>query len=237
MPAIHGGKATTEKMDAHKIAVLRRGGRLPQADVSPAERRATRALLRRRRPLLRTRAALLAHRQQTHSPDPLPELHQKLAYQANRGGVAERFPAPAVPKSIAVDLTLIDASARRLTDLELALVQTAKAPAAQTFDRRRSRPGVGKILALVRLYDIHEIRRCPRGQACVSDGRLVQGAKASAGTRDGTSGKKMGHADRTGAVSAAAVLFWRNPPAGQKDLARRERTHGQGNAFTIVAHT
>ena len=49
MPAIHGGKATNAKLDAQKIAVLRRGGRLPQASVSPAARRATRDLLRRRR--------------------------------------------------------------------------------------------------------------------------------------------------------------------------------------------
>ena len=29
--AIHGGKATNAKIDAHTLAVLRRGGRLPQA--------------------------------------------------------------------------------------------------------------------------------------------------------------------------------------------------------------
>jgi transposase len=45
MKAIHGGKATHDTIDAHKIAVLRRGGRLPQASVSPAAMRATRALL------------------------------------------------------------------------------------------------------------------------------------------------------------------------------------------------
>jgi transposase len=48
MKAIHGGKAKNDKIDAHKIAVLLRGGRLPQAYVYPAEMRATRDLLRRR---------------------------------------------------------------------------------------------------------------------------------------------------------------------------------------------
>src|SRR5215469_18884694 len=33
MKAIHGGKAKTDKIDAHKIAVLLRGGMLPQAYV------------------------------------------------------------------------------------------------------------------------------------------------------------------------------------------------------------
>jgi hypothetical protein len=43
MQAMHGGKANNDTSDAHKIAVLLRGGMLPQASVSPAERRAPRA--------------------------------------------------------------------------------------------------------------------------------------------------------------------------------------------------
>ncbi len=61
MTAIHGGKAKNDKIDAHKIAVLLRGGMLPQAYVYPAEMRATRDLLRRRCHLVRKRAELLAH--------------------------------------------------------------------------------------------------------------------------------------------------------------------------------
>jgi hypothetical protein len=48
MKAIHGGKAKYDKIDAHKMAVLLRGGMLPQAYVYPAPMRATRDLLRRR---------------------------------------------------------------------------------------------------------------------------------------------------------------------------------------------
>jgi transposase len=48
MKAIHGGKAKNDKIDAQKIAVLLRGGMLPQAYVYPAAMRATRDLLRRR---------------------------------------------------------------------------------------------------------------------------------------------------------------------------------------------
>jgi transposase len=42
MKAIHGGKAQNDKIDSQKIAVLLRGGMLPQAYGYPAERRATR---------------------------------------------------------------------------------------------------------------------------------------------------------------------------------------------------
>jgi hypothetical protein len=48
MKAMHGGKATHDKIDAHKIAALLRGGMLPQAYVYPAHMHATRDLLRRR---------------------------------------------------------------------------------------------------------------------------------------------------------------------------------------------
>ena len=49
MKAIHGGKAKNDKIDSHKIAVLLRGGLLPQAYVYPAAMRATRDLIRRLR--------------------------------------------------------------------------------------------------------------------------------------------------------------------------------------------
>ena len=183
MKAIHGGKAKNDKIDAHKIAVLLRGGMRPQAYVYPAEMRATRDLLRRRMSLMRQRAALLTHVQNTNSQDNLPEIGKKLAYKANREGVAERFPDPAVQQRIEVDLALLNSYDRLLTELELSLVNTAKAHNAQIFYRLRSIPGVGKILALVLLYEIHDIHRFPRVQEFVSYCRLVKCAKESAGKR------------------------------------------------------
>ena len=67
MKAIHGGKAKNDKIDAQKIAVLLRGGMMPQAYVYPSEMRATRDLLRRRCHLARKRAELLAHIHNTNS--------------------------------------------------------------------------------------------------------------------------------------------------------------------------
>jgi transposase len=126
MKAIHGGKATHDTSEAHKIAVLLRGGRLPQASVDPAERRATRDLLRRRLSLTRKRAERLTHVQPTHCPDNVPDSGKKLASKANRLGVAERCPDPAVQKSLAVDRALSDYADQRLRALALALVTTAK---------------------------------------------------------------------------------------------------------------
>ena len=79
--------------------------------------------------------------------------------------------------------------------------------------------------------------RFPRVQDFVSSCRLVTGAQASAGTRYGTSGTKIGNASLKWAFSDAAVLFLRTHPAGQKSLARGEKKHGKGTAFTVLAHT
>jgi transposase len=235
MKAIHGGKAKNDKIDAHKIAVLLRGGMLPQAYVYPAEMRATRDLLRRRMYLTRKRAELLAHIQNTNSQYNLPEIGKKLAYKANRAGVAERFPDPAVQKSIEVDLALISYYDRLLQDMELTIVNTAKQHDAHTLYRLQSVPGIGKILSLVRLYELHDIARFPRVQDFVSYCRLVKCAKESAGKRYGTSGTKIGNAYLKWAFSEAAVLFLRDNPAGQKYLARLEKKHGSGKALTVLA--
>jgi transposase len=218
MKVIHGGKAKNDTIDAHKIAVLLRGGMLPQASVYPADMRATRDLLRRRMHLMRNRAELLTHVQQTNSQYNLPEIGKKIAYKANRDGVAERFPDPAVQKSIEVDLALIGHYDALLQDLELAIVTTAKQHDANTLYWLQTVPGIGKILSLVLLYEMHDIARFPRVQDFVSYCRLVKCAKESAGKRYGTSGTKIGTAYLTWAFSEAAVLFLRNNPAVGTDV-------------------
>jgi transposase len=236
MKAIHGGKAKNDRIDAHKIAVLLRGGMIPQAYVYPAEMRATRDLLRRRMSLTRKRAELLTHVQNTNSQYNLPAIGKKIAYKANRDGVAERFPDPAVQKSIDVDLTLIGHYDELLRDLELDLVTAAKQHGANALYLLRTVPGIGKILSLVLLYEIHDIQRFPRVQDFVSYCRLVKCAKESAGKRYGTSGAKIGNAYLKWAFSEAAVLFLRNNPAGQKYLSRLVKKHGKGKALTVLAH-
>jgi transposase len=236
MKAIHGGKAKNDKIDAHKIALLLRGGMMPQAYVYPAEMRATRDLLRRRMHLMHKRAELLSHIQNTNHQYNLPEIGKKIAYKANREGVAERFVDTAVQKSIEVDLALIDHYDKLLSDIELYIVNTAKQHDVNAFYRLRSVPGIGKILALVILYEVQDIGRFPRVQDFVSYCRLVKCTKESAGKKYGTSGKKIGNAYLKWAFSEVAVLFLRNNPEGQKYLVRLEKKHSKGKALTILAH-
>jgi transposase len=198
--------------------------------------RATRDLLRRRLPWVRHRAELLTPVQHTNRQYHLPAIAKKSADQANRDGVAERFPDPAVQKSIEVDLALMGHDDALLRDLELAMVTTAKQHDAHTRYLLQTVPGLGQIRSLVLVYERHDMARFPRVQDCVSSGRLVTCAKASAGKRYGTSGTKIGHAYLTWAFSEAAVLFLRHTPAGQKPLVRLANKPGQGKALTVLAH-
>jgi transposase len=233
--AIHGGKAKNDQIDAHKIAVLLRGGMLPQAYVYPAQMRATRDLLRRRTHLMRTRAELLAHVQQTNSQYNLPEIGKKIAYKANREGVAQRFEEAAVHKTIEVDLALITDYDELLKDLELFILKTAKHHDAHTLDLLQTVPGMGKILSLVLLYEIHHIDRFASVQDVASYCRLVKGSKESGGKRLGSSGQTIGNAHLTWAFAEAAPLFLRNHPQGQKLVSRLEKKHGKGKALSILA--
>jgi len=185
---------------------------------------------------MRKRAELLTHVQQTNSQYNLPDIGKKIAYKTNRAGVAERFADPAVQKSVEVDLALIDYYGQLLRDLELAIVKTAKQHDANTLYLLQTVPGIGKILSLVLLYEMHDIARFPRVQDFVSYCRLVKCAKESAGKRYGTSGTKIGNAYLKWAFSEAAVLFLRNNPVGQKYLTRLEKKHGKGKALTVLAH-
>jgi transposase len=236
MKAIHGGKAKNDKIDSQKIATLLRGGMLPKAYVYPAQMRATRDLLRRRTHLMRKRAELLAHVHNTNSQYNLPEIGKKIAYKANREGVAERFNDPAVHKTIEVDLALITYYDELLKDLELYILKTAKQHDAHTLYLLQTVPGIGKILSLVLLYEIHQIDRFPSVQDFASYARLVKCSKESAGKRVGTSGKKIGNAHLKWAFSEAATLFLRNHPQAQKLLVRLEKKHAKGKALSILAH-
>lgn len=236
MKAIHGGKAKNDKLDSFKIASLLRGGVLPQAYVYPAGMRATRDLIRRRLHLVRKRGQLLAHIQNTRAQYNLPAFGRRLAYPANREGVREHFADPSVRKSIDVDLTLVAQYDTLIADLELTIVREAKRHDADAFHRLRSVPGIGKVLALTILYEIHDITRFDRVQEFASYARLVKGQKQSAGKTLSTSGAKMGNVHLKWAFSEAAVLFLRHTKDGKKFLSAIEKKHGKGKALSILAH-
>lgn len=193
MKAIHGGKAKNDKIDSRKIAVLLRGGMIPQSYVYPAKMRATRDLLRRRNHLMRKRAELYAHIQNTRSQYNLSDPLGRIAKPQNREGVAERFEDHSVQKMIATDFAVIAAYDPIIAKMERDIIQSAKHHDPVSHALLNTIPGVGRILSLVILYEIENIKRFPTVQDFASYSRLVKCAKESNGKKYGSSGKKIGN--------------------------------------------
>jgi transposase len=236
MKAIHGGKTKNDKIDSYKIALLLKGGNFPTAYPYPAKWRATRDLLRRRMYISHRCAELVAHIQNTNSQYNMPALRKKLSRKYNHDGVAERFEDPAVRKSVEIDLAMIESLDMILRKLEWYIEKTARQHDYHTLYLLRSIPGVGQILALVILYEVHDIKRFPRVQDFSSYARLIRPVKESNGKWAGYANKKIGNHHLKWAIKEAAILMLRDSQQAKYYVSKLERKYNKGKALGIFTH-
>src|SRR5262249_8916952 len=158
-------------------------GNIPTAYAYPKGLRETRDLLRRRTYFVRQRAALLTHTKIVNAQYNLPPLTKEFGYARDRGAanVAGHFPDGSVRQSIQTNLALINALDEQIACLERYLERTAKIEDPQTYQLLQTIPGVGKILGLILLYEIHRIQRFPETGDLLSYARLVRCVHKSAG--------------------------------------------------------
>jgi transposase len=236
MKAIHGGKTKNDKVDSYKIALLLKGGNFPLAYAYPREWRATRDLLRRRMYLTRRCGELIAHIQNTNTQYNLPQLGKRLTRRHNHEGVAERFEDPEVRKSVEVNLEIVSAMEQILRKLEWYIEKVAREHDYHTLYLLRSIPGVGQILALVILYEVHDIKRFPRVQDFSSYARLIKPAKESDGKWAGHSNKKIGNHHLKWAIKEAAILMLRDCQEAKYYVSKLTRKYNKGKALGIFTH-
>jgi transposase len=236
MKAIHGGKAKNDKIDAHKIAVRLRGGMMPQAYVYPAEMSSTRDLLRRRMLRMRRRAELLAHIQRTNHQYNLADIGKKIAYRSNRDGVAERFVDPSMRSNVTLDLKRIGFYDNLLNEVELEILRHARQHDANSLHLLDTVPGIGKILGLVILYEVHDIHRFPSVQDFASYCRLVKPQRESAGKISGWSGQQHRKREPEVGLHGSGCRLAAPQSCRQAYLAREEKKHGKAKALTALAH-
>ena len=137
--------------------------------------------------------------------------------------------------SVEADLALAAHLDGVIRCVERTISEQAKVEDPDTLELLRTIPGVGRILSLTLLYELHEIERFPRVGDFLSYARLVKSQKSSAGKITGTSGAKIGNAHLKWAYSEAAVLFLQKNPPGQRLLNRIRSKHGKGKALSILA--
>lgn len=237
MRLIHGAKAKNDKIDADKLARLLRGGNFPLSYVYPKGMRETRDLLRRRTGLVRHRAGLITHLQILNAQYNLPPFPKKLAHVGNRleMDIAARFSDPSVQQSATCDLAVIDCLDEQIAALELYLTRTAKVDDVQTYHRLRTIPGVGPVLALILLYEIHDIKRFANAGQLLSYARLVRCAHASDGKVVGSGGQKIGNAHLRWAFGEAACLFLRGSERARRWKEKQTKKRGEGKALAVLA--
>lgn len=236
MKAIHGAKAKNDKLDAKKLAVLLRSGAFPMAYAYPAGMRSTRDLLRRRTNLVRFRADLLAHVANTNSQANLSALALSGRRRAAAPQVIERLHDPMTRRAVELDIDIIQFLDQQITTLERELLVKAQADQPRSLHLLRTVPGIGPILAMTIMYEIHDLTRFPRVQDFVSYARLVACAHESGGKRSGSGGRKIGNPFLKWAFCEAAVSQLRLDAGIRTYRNRLVKKHGKGKSLSILAH-
>jgi transposase len=234
MKAIHGGKKKDDKLDSEKIARLMRGGTFPLSYVYPREMRATRDLVRRRMFLVRRRSELLAHVQlvnQQYNHDPFEKM---LKYASNRD-VLDRFEQPSVQLSVEADLKTVGHYDQLLKQLETNLLRQATLHDPRASRLLRTIPGIGKILSMVLLYEIHTIDRFPSVGDFLSYARLVTPKQTSDGKVTGQGGAKIGNVHLKWAFSEAVLWMLRYSEDAKALVKRKAKKYGKCRAMTLLA--
>ena len=234
MKAIHGGKTKNDKIDSQKIASLLRSGMFPMAYVYPQGMRSTRDLLRRRLYLARQHAELQTHIQNTNTQYNLPYFEKRIDRRSNRTGIGLRFSDPVVCTSVEVDGALMDAIHQQILTIERQINAQVPEHDPVAVHLLRSIPGIGKTLALVILYEIHDINRFPAVGNFLSYARLVKCPHESAGKRKTGTNNKIGNVHLKWAFSEAACLFLRKNLPAKLYHQRLVSRYGKAKALSIL---
>ena len=235
LKAIHGGKTKNDRIDSEKLAMLLRGGNFSTSYVYPKQMRSTRDLLRRRAFLVRRRAEAIGHVQLVRMQYNLPAFEKKISYKGNRAGIAELFDDQSVRTNVDIDLELADHYDQLIARTELYLERHAKVHDPRTFYLLNTIPGIGRILAMTLLYEIHDIRRFPSVRDFLSYGRLVRGSSTSAGKKYPATGNKIGNVHLKWAFSEAVPLVKRQCEAAAEYAERIEKKHNKARAMSLLA--
>jgi len=141
-----------------------------------------------------------------HAQYNLPAHPENLRYGKHREPMRTVFPDPSVQRSIDLDLARIEFYDGQLAKLEWYLKRTAKSVDSKTVIRLQSVHGIGDILSLVILFEIHDIERFPPGTGlCI----LLPTGEVPAGIR-GQKTRYRGCQDRQ-SLSALCLRRGRSP--------------------------
>jgi transposase len=233
---IHGAKTKNDRLDSQRLTELFRAGLIPQAFVYPAAMRTTRDLLRRRTGFVRDRAELLEHLQVMNYQYNLPALGTLAKCKATRDQVPDHFPEPNVRAAAEADVDMMDACDHVIARLEKRILTNAREHDPRALAILKTTRGVGDIVGLTLLYELHDIERFGTVGRYLSYCRLVKAEHSSDGKKVGSGNKNIGNAYLRWGYGEASHQFLTHHPRGDQLLDRLVKKHGnERKARSVLA--
>jgi transposase len=133
------------------------------------------------------------------------------------------------------DISVIERFDETIVKLESHLIRHAKVDDPIRFQLLRTIPGVGPILGLVMLCEVHDIDRFAGIGQFVSYARLVACSHESNGKKLGTGGSKIGNAHLKWAFGEAAALMIRETDEAKAFVEKLTKQRGKARAVALLA--
>lgn len=237
MKLISGGKKKTDKLDSQTQADLMRTGFFPLAYAYPEKMRTVRDLLRRRSYYVALRAASNTHIQTIFAQQAIFGIAgQDIKTKQNRNILPGIVSNPSASLSIATDLNVMDSLDKNIRELEKHILKTAQNHDPETLNLLQTVTGIGNILALTILYEIHTIDRFPSARNFSSYCRVVKCERSSAGKKSGGGNQKIGNPYLKWSFDQIINTAKQKSPAINKKFERLVAKHGRRKARAIMGH-
>ena len=237
MKAITQNKQKNDKLDARTIAELLRTNFFPEAYPYPKEMRPTRDLLRRRHRLVRIRAEAYSHIQMVAHQYAIAGIGSvQVKDKSYRDEMLRLFGKHQLGSMIQSDLDVIDGLSPTISKIEKEIRQNAVYHNPKQFLLLKTTPGIGYILALIILYETHDITRFARHQQYASYSRVVRMSQTSNGKVTGKKHSKMGNPYLKWAFNSIIISAQQSSERIRKYYQKLESRYGRPNARARIAH-
>lgn len=226
-------KVKTDRRDAFTLAKLLRAGLIPKAYLYPPHTRPVRDLLRQRLKLVRMRSQEYGYLRQLLLKQGIISTSRNQIKLADEEDLHKWFSHPLVIVSASHQLDRISLLSKQILQLEQQILLLTRNN--KDYKHLLEIPGIGKILALMILYEVGEITRFDSVRHFSSYCRLVPGvAQSGQISRRGRS-SKQGNAYLKSAFNQAAVAAVRSYPRVRRCFERHLQRH-RGSARKLVAY-
>lgn len=238
MKLIHGGKSKNDRTDSKALADLLRTNHFPPAYVYPERMRPTRDLLRRRQHYSQLHAETLRHIKillYQHGYTGLPTTNNLKADKVRKLFAGYKL-SPDAEHSLELDYRMLEHLDTELEQLVWRIEKSARGHDLHALVLLQSVMGLGPILSLTLLYEIHTIDRFKSPQCFSSYSRVVKVERSSHGKKLGSKNNKIGNPYLRWVFGQWSVNAQRYYPSVRDYTHRLIKRYGKGKAYTLLAH-